>query len=649
MRIVNLGILAHVDAGKTTLTERLLHAAGVIDEPGSVDDGTTRTDSLALERQRGITIKSAVVSFVVDDVTVNLIDTPGHPDFIAEVERVLSVLDGAVLVLSAVEGVQPQTRLLMRALQRLGIPTLLFVNKIDRAGAGTERVLSAIAARLTPAIVPMGGVEEPGTRAARFVPARPDDPRLVEALAERDESLLAAYVDGEGVAPGRLAAELAAQTRRAELHPVFFGSAITGAGVEPLMGAVARLLPGDAGDAEGPVAGTVFKIERGPAGDKVAYVRLFSGTVRTRDRLHVGRDGEAKVTAIGVFDRGSAVRRPSVSAGEIAKLWGLADARIGETVGDAPVPAPAHEFPPPTLEAVVVPRCPDDGPRLRVALDQLAEQDPLIDVRRDDASDELSVSLYGEVQTQVIEATLADEYGIEVEFAEATPLHVERPVGVGEAVERLHAEGNPYLATIGLRIEPGAAGSGFAFVLDVDTRHVPLFVYKRREAFAGAMAGYVRAALREGLCGWPVTDCVVTMVECVYSSPDGPASTRGPLSTAGDFRKLTPAVVRRALELAGTVVCEPVVRVALDVPADALRTVLPALGRLGAAVEPPELRGSLATVETVLSATRAQELQRQLPGLTGGEGVLESTFAGYEPVARAAVPRRRVSSALDRV
>ena len=147
MRTLNLGILAHVDAGKTTLTERLLYAAGVIDEIGSVDDGNTQTDSLALERQRGITIKSAVVSFVVDDVTVNLIDTPGHPDFIAEVERVLSVLDGAVLVISAVEGVQAQTRVLMRALQRLRIPTLIFVNKIDRAGADDEAVLQGISER----------------------------------------------------------------------------------------------------------------------------------------------------------------------------------------------------------------------------------------------------------------------------------------------------------------------------------------------------------------------------------------------------------------------------------------------------------------------------------------------------------------------
>ncbi len=175
-RTLNLGILAHVDAGKTTLTERLLYAAGVIDEIGSVDAGTTQTDTLALERQRGITIKAAVVSFAIGDLTVNLIDTPGHPDFIAEVERALGVLDGAVLVISAVEGVQPQTRVLLRALQRLRVPTLLFVNKIDRAGADDDRTLEAIERRLTPAVVPMGSASALGTRGAAFAPFGPPIP-----------------------------------------------------------------------------------------------------------------------------------------------------------------------------------------------------------------------------------------------------------------------------------------------------------------------------------------------------------------------------------------------------------------------------------------------------------------------------------------
>src|SRR5690242_7571521 len=201
MRTLNLGILAHVDAGKTTLTERLLYNAGAIDHVGSVDSGTTQTDFLELERERGITIRSAVASFVLADLAVNLVDTPGHPDFIAEVERVLGVLDGAVLVVSAVEGVQPQTPLLFRALRRLNVPTLIFVNKIDRAGADGPRVVAEMARRLSPGVVPMGVVRDAGTRAACFEPARDDDARhrtaLIEALAEGDETVLRDYVRDE--------------------------------------------------------------------------------------------------------------------------------------------------------------------------------------------------------------------------------------------------------------------------------------------------------------------------------------------------------------------------------------------------------------------------------------------------------------------
>src|SRR6478736_1167058 len=176
MRTLDLGILAHVDAGKTTLTERLLFTTGAIGHVGSVDAGTTQTDSLDLERERGITIRSAVASFAIGDLAVNLVDTPGHPDFIAEVERVLGVLDGAVLVVSAVEGVQPQTRVLMRTLRRLGIPTLVFVNKIDRRGARERELLDALRERLTRSVVPMGSTRDLGTRTAAFLPYDEGDP-----------------------------------------------------------------------------------------------------------------------------------------------------------------------------------------------------------------------------------------------------------------------------------------------------------------------------------------------------------------------------------------------------------------------------------------------------------------------------------------
>ena len=657
MRTLNLGVLAHVDAGKTTLTERLLYAAGVTDEIGSVDAGTTQTDSLALERQRGITIKSAVVSFVINDVIVNLIDTPGHPDFIAEVERALSVLDGAVLVISAVEGVQPQTRILMRALQRLCVPTLLFVNKIDRGGARYEDVLDEVGARLTPAIVPMGWVRELGTRAGDFAAWDGGDAvftdRLAELLAEQDDSVLAAYVDGErGVPYRQLREELAAQTRRVLVHPVFFGSALTGAGVGALMDGIAELLPPAARDIDGPASGVVFKIERSPAGEKIAYVRMFSGIVRTRERVRFGRHGERKVTAIDVFADGSTARRDSVSAGAIGKLWGLTEIQVGDAIGTPPTHAGRHHFAPPTLEAVVVPRNRHDNGPLRAALAQLAEQDPLINIRQDDTRHEISASLFGEVQKEVIGATLATDFGLDVTFRETTTIHIERPVGTGAAVELLQDETNPFSATIGLRVDPAPIGSGTEFRLDVGSRALPVHIYKTADNFVDDMTRYICRTLQEGLLGWQVTDCAVTMTGCDYYVGDGQKKRSGstPRTTAADFRKLTPLVLMRALERARTMVCEPMTRVRIEVPSDTVGAVLAAVGRLGDVVETPSPQGDLSVIEMLLPAARAQDLRRQLPGLTGGEGVVEARFGGYQPVRGTSPTRRRtMANPLNRV
>src|ERR671917_578386 len=515
MSTLNLGIVAHVDAGKTTLTERLLFAAGVIDEIGRVDDGSTQTDTLTLERQRGITIKAAVVSFVIEDVSVNLIDTPGHPDFIAEVERVLGVLDGAVLVISAVEGVQSQTRLLMRTLQRLRVPTLIFVNKIDRGGAQCERLLRSIAERLTPAIIPMGSASGLGTRSPSFTPYGAADADftsgLVDLLADHDDAILAAYVDDEAtVSYRRLRGELAAQTGHALVHPVFFGSAVTGVGVDELIAGIKELLPAAEGETDGPVSGTVFKVERGPAGEKIAYVRMFSGTVTVRDRLQLGGDEQEKVTAISVFDRGSAVQRASVAAGRIGRLWGLGEVRIGDAIGEPRTTPQRHYFAPPTLE---------------------------------------------------------NDYDIDVEFRETTMICIERPIGVGAAVELLpkaRSPTTPFLATIGLRIEPAALDSGAHFGLDLKGGSIPIHVYKTVEAFHEAMERTVLETLRQGIYGWEVTDCTVTMTDCDYHAPP----RRWPGTTASDFRLLTPLVLMDALKQASTVVCKPIHRYYLEIPSD---------------------------------------------------------------------------------
>ncbi|MWA13572.1 GTP-binding protein [Streptomyces sp. BA2] len=645
---MNLGILAHVDAGKTSLTERLLHAAGVIDEIGRVDAGNTQTDSLALERQRGITIKSAVVSFAVDDVTVNLIDTPGHPDFIAEVERVLSVLDGAVLVISAVEGVQAQTRVLMRTLRRLRIPTLVFVNKIDRRGARHEDLLRDIAERLlVPDIMPMGAAHGLGGRDASFVPFDGDDPaftaRLVDVLAAHDDALLSAYVDDEaGLSYRRLRTELGKQTEQALVHPVFFGSAVTGAGVGELIAGIRELLPSEDGSrrADDPASGTVFKVERGDAGEKIAYVRMFAGTIRTRDRLPFGGGREGKVTAVSVFDRGSATPREGVSAGRIGKLWGLGDIRIGDVVG-ARHPRRGgdgrHHFSPPTLETVVVPARPGDRGALHLALAQLAEQDPLINLRQDDLRQEVYVSLYGEVQKEVIQATLLDEYGIDVAFRETTTICVERVTGSGAAYEIIDKDDNPFLATVGLRVDPGQPGSGVEFRLEVELGSMPY-------AFFRAVEETVRESLHQGVHGWEVDDCAVTMTHSGYWPRQSHAHgtfDKSMSSTAGDFRQLTPLVLLSALRRAGTEVHEPLHRFRLSVPDDVFGQLLPALSRLRAVPHTQTARGASYVVEGEIPAARVHELEQLLPSLTRGEGELESAFERYQPVRGEAPDRPR--------
>ena len=655
MATLNLGILAHVDAGKTTLTERLLYLGGAIDRIGSVDQGTTQTDSLALERERGITIKTAVASFAVGDLLVNLIDTPGHPDFIAEVERVLGVLDGAILVVSAAEGVQPQTPLLMRALQRMRVPTLIFVNKIDRVGASLDRTLEAVRRRLSPDVVPMGSADGLGDRAATFSPGRWADPAFVgavaETLAERDEELLAAYVDAAAL-PAELVREaLVRHTRAGTIHPVFAGSAATGAGGEAILAGAAELLAPSGGsaaaaDEHGPLAARTFKVERPPSGERVAYVRVFAGALHARDQVHYGDGREGRVTAVRVVAPGGPVQRPSVGPGEIAKVSGLADIRVGDALGDGEAPGAPRQFAPPALESVVSPRRPADGGRLRVALNELAEQDPFINVRQDDERHELSVSLYGEVQKQVIGETLAREYGVEVDFHETTSICIERPIASAEDLEVISSPSkanisgkssplstNPWPATVGLRLEPAAPGSGIAFRVEVaDIKLIPIRIYKDVPTFTAHMAGYVREALAEGLLGWEVTDCVVTLIDCGYVRTG---------TSAGDFRRVTEVVVNRLLAAAGTQVCEPMAELRVELATAYASQVMRLLVQLGARVSAPQSYEGHTTIRGRIPVASVHELQATLPGLTGGEGLIETELGGYEPVVGDPPKRRR--------
>jgi ribosomal protection tetracycline resistance protein len=368
----------------------------------------------------------------------------------------------------------------------------------------------------------------------------------------------------------------------------------------------------------------VFKIERGRGGERIAYVRMRSGTIRTRDRVALPA-GEGKVTAVAPG--------PALEAGQIGTLRGLDGVRIGDAIGAPGTGAPPPQFAPPTLETVVTPARAEDRGALHTALTQLAEQDPLIDLRRDELRGELLVSLYGEVQKEVLEAMLAGEYGLEVAFSASTTICIERLAGRGEAFELIGVDPNPWLATVGLRVDPAPPGAGVAFALEVERGSMPA-------AFFTAVEESARASLEAGgNHGWRVPDCRVTMTHSGYwarQSHSHASFDKSMSSTAGDFRALTEVVLARALREAGTVVLEPLHRFRLEAPADAAGALLAVLAELRAV---PSAPGPPGLLEGVIPAARVHELQQRLPGLTRGEGFLESAFERYEP-APGPVPER---------
>ncbi len=476
MGIINLGILAHVDAGKTSLTERILFETGVIPATGSVDRGSTQTDTLELERQRGITIQSTVVSFPLDSHKINLIDTPGHADFIAEVERSLLALDGVVLVVSAVEGIQPQTRRLIRVVRSLGLPTILFINKIDRMGARDDALLGDIRRSLGLPILPLSGPVDIGTRRASAIERDLFGPdaraEVSDLLAERSDAFLSEYVRSDGQPRRRrVEREIDRQARRGDIVPVFFGSAVTGAGVDLLLAGITRYLPLARGDDDGCASAVVFKIQRLPSGEKTAFVRLYQGRISRRDRVALTRwsvDGpeeypENRITGIDAFGGGASHAVDHADAGDIVRLHGLRDGRIGDVIGAPPPRTGSARFDRPTLESIVRPVDSGRATELAAALQVLAEQDPLIDIRRDAVRSLVSVRLYGEVQKEVIAATLSGDFGLPVVFEPSHVVCIETPAGSGSAVEQIGAPGNPFLATIGLRVGPAPSGSGVTF------------------------------------------------------------------------------------------------------------------------------------------------------------------------------------------
>ncbi|KAA0783237.1 TetM/TetW/TetO/TetS family tetracycline resistance ribosomal protection protein [Bacillus wiedmannii] len=629
MTTINIGIVAHVDAGKTSLTERILYETNVIKEIGRVDSGSTQTDSMELERQRGITIKASVVSFFIDNVKVNVIDTPGHADFIAEVERSFRVLDGAILVISAVEGVQAQTKILMRTLQKLNIPTILFVNKIDRSGANCEKVVKQIKTILSNEAFPFYSVQNEGTKEARIIEYKSYDD-CIERLAPYNESLLESYVNNEIVPDTLLKEELIKQIAQANVYPIFFGSAMTGIGVTELLEKLPALIPANTSLQDETLSGVVFKIEREPSGEKIAYVRIFSGRIHVRKYVDIQRaealTHKEKIKKICMFHNGNAVQASTVPSGEFCKVWGLSDIKIGDIIGERTDSIKNIHFAEPQMEAAIEAVPKERIHDLYAALMELCEEDPLIKVWKDDVHNELYIRLFGEVQKEVIETTLYEKYNLQVTFSNTRVVCIEKPIGIGNSVEVMGEKTNPFYATVGFKVERGELNYGITYKLGVELGSLPL-------AFHKAIEDTVFQTLKQGLYGWEVTDIIVTLTHTGYASP---------VTTASDFRNLTPLVLMDALKHAETYAFEPVDEFELTVPEHAISTAMYKLAAIPATFSEPIFNNDSYHLTGSLPVAKTENFKRMLHSFTEGEGIFTTKPSGYTKLKAPFPTRKRV-------
>ena len=631
MKIINIGILAHVDAGKTTLTESLLYTSGAITELGSVDKGTTRTDTMALERQRGITIQAAVTSFDWKNYKINIVDTPGHMDFLAEVYRSLSVLDGAILVISAKDGVQAQTRVLFHALRKMKIPTIIFVNKIDQGGINLQSVYQNIREKLSDEIIVMQDV--------LFTPEVSltdiaDIEKWESVVGENDE-LLEKYIAGEPLEIQDLQREKCRRIQNSSLFPVYHGSAKNNIGTEKLIEVITETFTSGADNNQSELCGSVFKIEYTDQKKRLVYLRLYSGTLRLRDTILLAQKQKLKITEMRIPSNGEIVQADIACCGEIAILSNDT-LKLNDILGNTELlPRKAwEENPTPLLRTTVEPQKPEQRELLLNALTEIADTDPLLHYYVDTITHEIILSFLGKVQLEVICSLLIERYHVNINVKEPTVIYLERPSKAANHTIHIEVPPNPFWASIGLSVTPLPMGSGVQYESKVSIGYL-------NQSFQNAVAEGVRHGLEQGLYGWEVTDCKICFEYGLYYSP---------VSTPADFRFLAPVVLEQALKKCGTQLVEPYLSFTLYAPQEYLSRAYNDAPKYCAEIESTQLKNDEVIFKGKIPARYIGEYRNDLNFYTNGRSVCLTELKGYqESLGEPVFQTRRPNSRLDKV
>lgn len=671
-RYRNIGVIAHIDAGKTTTTERILFYTGKTYRLGSVDDGTTVTDWMEQERERGITIVSAAVSAEWKGYQVNIIDTPGHIDFTAEVQRSLRVLDGGIVIFDAVQGVEPQSETVWRQADRYGVPRICFVNKMDRVGASYERTIESIRDRLgaNPIVmqIPLGfeatfhGVVNVLEQTATLweddlgkEPKQVDIPDelkeqaqqahadLIERIAELDDELTVKYLEGEEISLEELKAALRRSVIAGTATPVFCGSSLRNKGVQILLDAVIDYLPSPAeippvkgidpdseevielpADDSAPMSALVFKIVTDPYVGRLAYFRVYSGVVNQGSMvLNTVKDNRER---IGRLIRMYADRREDITevrAGDIGAVLGLKDTFTGETLCDnKKVVLENISFPEPVISIAIEPKSTADQDKMGEALRKLAEEDPTFRVRSDENTGQTIISGMGELHLDVLVDRMLREFKVQANVGRPRVAYRE---SITRPVEKLSHKyvkqtgGRGQYGHVVISLNPGERGSGIIFENEIFGGAIP------KEYIPAVQKGIMAAADSGVLAGYPVVDMKITLIDGSYHEVD---------SSEMAFKIAASMAFKEGVQKGGPVLLEPMMKVEVVVPEDFLGDIIGQINSRRGNVLGMEMRpGNAQAVRAMVPLAEMFGYATELRSATQGRGNFSMEFDHYKPVS----------------
>jgi elongation factor G len=672
-RYRNIGIIAHIDAGKTTTTERVLFYTGRTHRIGSVDDGTTVTDWMEQERERGITIVSAAVTAMWNDHIINIIDTPGHIDFTAEVQRSLRVLDGGVVVFDAVQGVEPQSETVWRQADLYSVPRICFVNKMDRVGASYERSTEMIRERLgaNPIMVQMpigeeskfsGVIDLIDNLAITWEDDLGAEPRIedipadlaeqaaerrsqmVELIAEHDDELMVKFLDGEEITTDELKVGLRKAVISGLATPVFCGSALRNKGVQPLLNAVVAYLPSPSeipdvvglnpnsneevsrsAKDDAPLSALVFKIVTDPYVGRLAYLRVYSGKLKQGSKVY--NSTKSKKERIGRLLRMYADRREDIEevmAGDIAAVLGMKNTFTGDTISDAAnqIVLESISFPEPVISLAIEPKTLADQDKMSTALQKLAEEDPTFRVGTDENTGQTVIWGMGELHLEVLVDRMLREFRVQAKIGIPRVAYRESISEVVPETEYRYVKqtgGRGHYAHVVIAVEPSERGGGIQFESKIKGGVIP------REYIPAVESG-VRQASESGIiAGYPATDIKVTLLDGSFHEVD---SSEMAFKMAGSF------AFRQAIQDAKPILLEPVMCAEIVVPEDNLGDVTGDLAARRADIEGIEARsGNVQAVQATVPLAEMFGYATDLRSMTQGRGVFTMEFNHYDQVA----------------